>query len=317
MVLLFGGMAFAVIYQIKKTDPKNIDSSAKDDIKTAQEFLPFEDIKDSMVHLGGHNYRAIIECSSINYNLKTEKEKEIIELSFQRFLNSLTYPITFFIQTKTIDNTRMLQNLDKDLKDTIKDYPHLAEYAEVFYGDMSNLNIQIGNNRQKKKYIIVSFNEALELTTANDDEKYDYSAKELYNRCQIMCDGLSAIGIKGKILNTKEIAELIFSTYHKDNYSYVEGILNGEYLELMVDGEHNRLAEITSDGKLDWILYEAQLRLQTEIMEGSNVPHDVKQSTNEAINELNKIREALGGYYKTQNVGINLLKDNNPKEGKN
>ena len=100
LLCLFGGLGFAVYYQLKKTDPSKLDTSTVDDISTAQEFLPFDDIKDGMIILGGHKYRAVIECSSTNYNLKTDKEKEIIEISFQRFVNSLTFPINLLYSNK-------------------------------------------------------------------------------------------------------------------------------------------------------------------------------------------------------------------------
>lgn len=302
LLAICGGMVFAVVYQIKKTDPKNIDNTLKQDIKTAQEFLPFEDIKDSMIDLGGHHYRAIIECSSVNYHLKTDKEKEIIELTFQRFLNSLTSPITFFIQTKTMDNTKMLGNLKKDLTGTLEQYPNLDEYANVYFEEIADLYNNIGNNKMKKKYIIVPYSEALELGNLSDEEKYEYSMKELYTRCQILVDNLNSMGIRGKILNTKGIVELLFSTYHKDNYSQVDQVMSGEFLEMIVEGEKNRLAEVTPDARLDWILYEAQLRLQTELLD-EKIEKDVQESTNKAIDEINKIREALAGYYQTKEIG--------------
>ncbi len=86
-----------------------------------------EDIQDNMICLGGHKYRAVIEASSTNYNLKTDREKEIIELSFQRFINSLTFPITFFIQTKVLDNSKMLNQLENELAETVDKYPQMKE----------------------------------------------------------------------------------------------------------------------------------------------------------------------------------------------
>lgn len=294
LFVLFGGMAFALKHQLKKTE--NIDKSLKSNIESAQDFLPFQDLRDSMVDLGGHHYRAIIECSSINYNLKTEKEKEIIELSFQRFCNSFSFPLTIFIQTRTMDNNKMLEDLRKDLEQTIQDYPNLQEYANNYYNEIQNLPNHIGNNKIKKKYIIVPYCEALELGNLNDQEKYDYSFKELQTRCQIIMDGLSSIGIKSKVLDTKGIVELLCSSYHKDNYSHYENVISGEYLEMFVEGKENKLAQISPDAKLDWILYEAQVRLQTEI-DSEKIPDDVKLSTNKAIEEINNIRNAVAGYY--------------------
>lgn len=297
-VLLFGVIGGLTYWKIKSTDPNNIDVSNKANIDTAQDFLPFEDIKDSVIHLGLHQYRAIIKCNSINYNLKTEKEQDIIELSYQRFLNSLSHPISIFVQTKTMDNTNMMKNLKEDIEKSIADFPILSEYGQVYYDSMANIYSEIGNNKEKNKYIIVPFNDAILLTNSSEQEKYEYSIKEIQSRCQIIIDGLQGIGIQSQILNTKEIADLVYSSYHKDNASQIESIVNGDFLSMMVEGD-DKLGDITDEGRLDWIIYEAQLRLETELANEKATSPNVKKKAVEAINELNSIRDALAGHYKT------------------
>jgi hypothetical protein len=300
--LVVAGMGFAVYTVMKKTDPRRIDTSTIDTITTAQEFLPFEDIRDGMIILGGHKYRVVIEATSTNYNLKTDKEKELIEISFQRFLNSLTFPITFYVQTKKIDNSKMLSLLEEEIKATVSQFPELAEYGEIYLNEMMNLEGYIGNNKQKKKYIIVPYEEAINLPNLSDEEKYEYSLKEIYTRASIIVDGLSAVGIKARILDTKELAELVYSTYHKDNYSHVENITSGEFLSLIVDSKDRKMDNLTEDAKLDWILYEAQMRLKTELL-GDNIPDFIRASAEKAIADIERIRDEVGGYYKQEDTG--------------
>lgn len=309
-VLVFGGMGFAVYKVLNATDPKKMDTSTNDDITTAQEFLPFEDIKDGMILLGGHKYRAVVEASSTNYNLKTDKEKELIEISFQRFLNSLTFPVTFYIQTKVIDNSKMLNLLQEEMKSAIGQFPHLEDYANIYFNEMNNLNGYIGNNKQKKKYVIVPYEEAINLPNLSNEEKYDYSVKELYTRASIIVDGLGSIGVKAKILDTKELAELVYSTYHKDNYSQIENITNGDFLTMMTEGEERKMENLTEDAKLDWILYEAQMRLQTELL-GETVPSFIKENVERSISDINKLRDEVSGYYKQadSDLGVNFDKE--------
>lgn len=304
ILVVFGaivaGVGYMVYSTMKKTNPNNFDTTIKDNISTAQEFLPFDDIKDGMILLGGHKYRAVIEASSTNYNLKTDKEKELIEISFQRFLNSLTFPISFYIQTKVIDNSKMLTLLEEELKDSIKQFPNLSDYANNYFNEMTQLNAYIGNNKQKKKYIIVSFEDALNMQNLNEEEKYEYSAKELYTRANIISEGLSSVGVKTKILNTEELFELVYSTYHKDNYSQVDNITNGEFLTLMTEGKNSAIEKVTDDATLDWILYEAQVRIQTELLNDMS-PEFIRNSAQESIVRLDAIRNDLSGYYKEKN----------------
>lgn len=265
MLLLFGGMGFAVFYQLKKTNPNNQDNSVKADIETAQEFLPFETIKDSMVNLGNHQYRAYIEVSSINYNLKTDKEKQIIEGSFQRFLNSLTHPISFFIHTKTMDNTRQMKSLEEDLQATLAEYPNLAEYAEVYYDEFGKIHERIGNTKQKKKYVIVPFDDASSLTNSTDEEKYEYVLKEMYNRCVMVKDGLAAMGMESEILTTPEIIQLAASVYHRTNFTHIEGVVDGDFTALIVEGGTQN-GDMDEKEKIDIILSEALKKLEVEVL---------------------------------------------------
>ncbi|WCK56943.1 hypothetical protein PP175_27405 (plasmid) [Aneurinibacillus sp. Ricciae_BoGa-3] len=304
-ILVFGGMIYAVMKQLNKTDPTKADTSTVDNISTAQEFLPFEDIKDNMIIMGGHKYRAVIEASSTNYNLKTDNEKELIEISFQRFLNSLTFPVTFYIQTKVMDNTKMLSLMEEELKAAVKQFPNLEDYANIYYSEMSNLNSYIGNNKQKKKYIIVPYEEAITLADLSDDEKYDYSVKELHTRASIIVDGLSSVGVKAKILDTKELAELVYSTYHKDNYAQVENIVNGDFLSLLTQSTERKIENLTEDAKLDWILYEAQMRLKTELL-GETVPDFIRVNVEKAIADLDRLRDQTSGYYRQTDSDLSI-----------
>lgn len=304
---LIGGLTY---WKIKNTDPTTTDSSSKSNIETAQDFLPFEEIKDNVIHLGLHQYRAVIKCNSINYSLKTEKEQDVIELSYQRFLNSLNHPISMFIQTKEMDNSLMMKSLKDDIEKSIEEFPILSEYGQIFYENMGNIYNEIGNNKEKNKYIIVPFNDAILLTNSSEEEKYEYSLKEIQSRVQLIIDGLQSVGIQAKALNTNEIIDLVYSAYHKDNASQIKNIIDGDYLSMTVTGE-DKMSNVTDEGRLDWIIYEAQIRLENELLNNNGVNKNIKNKTLKAINNLNEIRDDLAGFYKTETDISNKVKMKN------
>ena len=289
---IIGVMIFAVTRQLKKADSEVLDTSTSDNIETAQEFLPFKNIRDGVIDMGGHDYRLVIECSSTNYNLKTDTEREMIELSFQKLLNSLTFPITMFIQTKVLDNTKILSQMEEEIKTVIKQHPQMEDYALNYFEEMSNLSDYIGNNKQKKKYIIVPYNEATTLGKLSEEEKYEYSIKELQQRGLILVDMLAGMGIKGTVLDTKGLAELVYSTYHKDNFGHYENVVNGEFLSLLVEGERNPEEGLSNDKRADWILYEAQMRFKTELLD-KDVPEPLKEDYREIVKNIDKIRKEI------------------------
>lgn len=287
-LLIMGGLIF---FMLKKSANENEDTSVSISTDTAQSFLPFKDIKDSMIDLGNYEYRAIVECQSINYDLKTEQEKEMIDASFQRFLDSLTFPITIHLQTKTIDNTRILKSLESDMVETIKEYNHLYDYANLYFEEMRKINQTIGNTKQKKKYIIVPFSDSASLTYSSDEEKYQETLKGMYNRCQIVIDGLSSIGVVCRIMTSVEIAEIIYSTYHRDNYTDINQIISADYMELIVDGK-NAIEKMGKKEKTMWIINECENRLKTEIL-SLNLNEEEKQRAINALNGILEIKKTL------------------------
>ena len=102
MLIVFGLFGVVVYLMVKKVDPHNQDVTEKENITSAQEFLPFEDITNNMIILGNHKYRAVLSCSSTNYQLKTAAEREQIEIAFQRFINSITFFIYPFFKIFSI-----------------------------------------------------------------------------------------------------------------------------------------------------------------------------------------------------------------------
>ena len=289
---IFGGVLFYVMHLI---NAKVSDTSMGDKIETAQEFLPFQDIGYNMVDLGNHQYRAYIEVSSINYMLRTDDEKHLVELSFQRFLNSLSHPITFFVQTRVVNSQELLANLEADYLKTVERYPFLEMHAVENFNEMVALYHERGSEREKRKYIIVPFDDAAKLSEVSESERVAYAQEELYQRCRIIMDALGNVGLKCKILTTSEILELIFSTYHKQNYSHYKAILDGEYSPMIIGGR-DRIQETNEEGRLDWILYETQMKLQQEIFSLAT-DEDIKRRAQQAIVELEAMRTALAGFY--------------------
>lgn len=205
-------------------------------INTAKDFLPFWDIKDNVIDLGNYKYRAIIDCSSINYVLRNDTEKEIVENAFRGFLNSLQFSVSFFIHTKELNYLNMIENLKKDAINMGNECPNLKEYANVYLQEIIYLKDNIENSKQKKKYIIVPFDEAATINNLSKEEKLEYSLKELNSRVSTIQEGLFSIGIKSSVLDTHKIIDLFFSILHRDEESVVDNISSGDATVPIVSG---------------------------------------------------------------------------------
>jgi len=293
LLLIVVGMAVLVFFIIKKLDPVQGDKSEASSSGIAQDFLPFDDIQNGIIILPNYCYRAILECTSLNYDLKTEGERDQIEMSFQRFINSLSFPTSIFLQTKEIDNSSRIDSLKKEVEQTLVEFPGISTYAEQYIRDMQTLNTRIGNNQQKKRYIIITYDEASQLGQLSDGEKAAYAAKELQTRCNAISQGLDAVGVRTQRLGTPELIELIYSCYNRDNFSYAGAISSGDAFSLFVDGAEDKFENLPKVGLLDLILGESinQIR-QSGIDAGRN--------GQAVLEQLEALRRKYAGYFEEE-----------------
>ena len=289
---IIGIVVTLLIFVMKKTLGSSVVDETEDpSITSAQEFLPFEDIREDVIVMGNHRYRAVLECSSVNYSLKTAGERDLIEMSFQQFLNSISFPITIFIQTKLIDNTERQAELEKNIEKTLEDFPQLATYAEQYRLDMANLTNCIGNSLQKKRHIIVGYDEVDQLGELSEAEKVHYAAKEIRGRCNTIKAALDGVGVNSRMLNTRELVELIYSTYHRDDFSYAENIANRDAFALFISGEEDRFADRLPAATLDQILVESINKIELEGL-------DMDENGQAVLMTIKDLRDRYAGYYK-------------------
>ena len=69
---------------------------------STQNALKFSELRDDMVIMGDGTFRAVVAAQSINFDLMSAREREGIEISYQDFLNALTFPIQIYIYTRNI-----------------------------------------------------------------------------------------------------------------------------------------------------------------------------------------------------------------------
>lgn len=271
-LVILGGGIFAALSVIKKTDPKNTVATMDKEVDNAQDALPFDNIKNGVIDLGNDKYRAVIEVQSLNYDLLSGAEQDNIELMFRRFLTSLIFPIQIHIQTRVLDNKQRVIATEKMINKSVEQFPQLGDYAQKYLNSMVELPKIINNNLQKKKYIIIPYDDAYSLTKLSDSEKREYIEKELENRCGLIRNGLHGIGLRTKRLGTNDIVEMNYAIFHRDGYENVENITNGSYLQTLVRGDDIlREDELNADEVIDLILYEAQAKLASQIDDRSLV----------------------------------------------
>lgn len=154
----------------------------KDEKKTTQYWIPIDKIyENGIVKLKNNNYIKIIKINPINFNLKSDFEKEAILNSYKVFFKTCNFDIQILIQSSKENLDKNIQKVRENIKKENKKY--LNELAEDYFKFIQKFN-SLKNSSSKKFYIIISKNssEREEIIFQELDEKY-FKIKECLFRC--------------------------------------------------------------------------------------------------------------------------------------
>lgn len=240
----------------KKNEQNKNNSKNKESVKTTAynkqsifDFMEFDSVTDNMiVQKDGKRYIMVVECQGVNYDLMSQVEKVSVEEGFQQFLNTLRHPIQIYIQTRTVN----LENSVRSYKDKLKDIQDNYNRMKIQYNQMKESGSYTENELQKYFYELTKQKNLLEYGTdiiantekmslnknvlnqkyyivipyfseENPDEKYDkeeiknMAFSELYTKAQSIIRAISACSVKGKILNSSQLVELLYMAYNRED----------------------------------------------------------------------------------------------------
>ena len=167
--------------------------------------IGIKEVKDGILILPGNEYRTVIETSSVNLELKSEAEQDVLIDSFQNFLNSLSIPIQILIRVREVDIDSYLEKIKKQKQ---------TEKEKIYKNQIDNYSSFVeklvsGNKILSRRfYIIIPYKQ----TEKQNDFKL---IKEQINmQRDLVTKSLEKIGIKTRTLNTLEVLELFYNFYN-------------------------------------------------------------------------------------------------------
>ena len=286
------------------------------------DFMEFEAIEDSMiVQKELKKYIMIVECQGINYDLMSQMEKVAVEEGFQQFLNTLRHPIQIYIQTRTInleDNInrykdkikeieqrynkmlyeyRRMQEVGAYSQDELNKYfyeltkqKNLLDYGKDIVANTEQMSLN-KNILNKKYYVVLAY-----YVEENNSEKYskdeirNIAFSELYTKSQALIRSLSACSVAGKILDSKELVELLYMAYNRDD-AEVYG------LNTVLDAQYDSLYSTSQD------VFEKKLRYLDRVIQ-----EKASEKANEAVEKArSKAQEAAENREQNMDELINSL----------
>ena len=218
-------------------------------IESMSKFLAFDEIVDSMiVRKNRTQYVMVVQCKGVNYDLLGEEEKIAIENGFNQFLNTLRFPVQLYIQSRSLnlkDSIDKYEEKVNEVKDEIvkleaqikreqangrMDLVRRLEFDRkrkmniLEYGlDITNYVARLSQNRnvlQQNTYVAVAYYTSEfggEISNYSKEEVDNIAFSELYTRTQTIIRALAASGVTGKVINSEELAELLYVAYNRDD----------------------------------------------------------------------------------------------------
>ena len=195
--------------------------------KSTQEFVPIKEIRDNVVILKDGSTRMIMMASTLNFALKSEDEQNAIIFQYQNFLNSLDFPVQFFIESRRLNIKPYINTLqdaennqDNDLlKIQVREYIEFVKnfvkltniVSKTFYISVPYTTSSI----EIKKGVLGGLLKRLSNKTPKElNDRFEEHKIQLQQRADVVQQGLASAGVRVVPLNTEELIELFYELFN-------------------------------------------------------------------------------------------------------
>ena len=315
----------------KDNSKKNTSVSTSYTKESIFDFMEFDGVEDNMIiQKNGKRFIMVIECQGINYDLMSKMEKISVEEGFQQFLNTLTRPIQIYIQTRTINLESSITTYNSRVKDIENKYRkmlfeyntmrksgnytaeelsryyyeltkqrNLLEYGQDMIANTEKMSLN-RNVLNKKYYIIIHYYTQENENNYDKEEIRNNAFSELYTNAQGLIRTLSACSIGGKILNSKELVDLLYMAYNRDE-AEIFGI--NKALAAQYDSLYSTSQDVFEKKLrvLDEIVQEKAIDLANEKIE--KVRTDLQKKAEEKENSMERLVQAMAKVVLRENRG--------------
>ena len=185
----------------------------KKELLSVQEWIPIDSFLDNgIIKLKNNNYLKIIKIYPINYNLKSELEKNSILNSYKAFLKTCNFDFQIIIQSNKEDLSKHIKKIKKqnEIENNLNNF-NIINLSKK-YIDFINKKNKEKNSSSKNFYILIK-------SQNNIDNSENIIIQDLKDKYLKIKDSLSRCGnIVEEIKNKKEIEKIFFSFFNVKKY---------------------------------------------------------------------------------------------------
>ena len=171
---------------------------------SARHQIAIKGVRDGILILPNNEYRAILQVSSLNFELRSEEEQDAIIDIYESFLNSVGSSLQILIRTREIDMDKYLDDLGERLND---------EKEEIYRTQLQNYDEFIRSLITTNKiltrhfYLVIPYG-------ASKKADFELIKEQLNLKVDIVAKGMTRLGMHTKQLSSLEVLDLFYSFYN-------------------------------------------------------------------------------------------------------
>lgn len=170
---------------------------------SARQQIAIKGVQDGILILPNNEYRAILQVSPVNFELRSEEEQDTIIDIYESFLNSVGTSLQILVRTREIDMDKYLDDLKERLdSEKVPIYRTQLKNYDEFIRSLTTTNKIL----TRHFYIVVPYK-----PTGKAD--FDLTHEQLKIKLDIVAKGMSRLGMYANQLDSLEVLDLFYSFY--------------------------------------------------------------------------------------------------------
>lgn len=189
--------------------------------------IAIKEVKDGILMLPNNEFRIILETSSVNFELKSEAEQDVLIDSFQNFLNSLPCQLQIHIRTREVDVDSYLEQISLTKS---------SEKQEIYKKQIDNYSNFIKNLISGSKILSRRFYVIIPYRADGRQNDLAIVREQMNLTRDLTIKNLERLGMKARQLDSIEILDLFYSFYNPSQLKTQE--LKGHTIEALLKGNY-------------------------------------------------------------------------------
>lgn len=168
-------------------------------------------IQDGFIYTN-NKYSKILKLGSIDYNMLSDQEQDVIEEILIQTALALDYPIQFLTTTEYIDTTIAINEINNNKIQNV--------YIQKYQENLSNYLNNIMKNKSLK--IVANYAIISNFTTATQN------IDEIERKVKNFKNSLIRANINCEVLEERDLYDLLYREFNKNGLNKIENLLDGE-----------------------------------------------------------------------------------------